>query len=248
MARYFIEVAYKGTNYSGFQIQENAVTIQDCITKALQTIFKIPFELTGSSRTDAGVHAQQNFFHFDTDVECSIDKLYNLNAVLPKDIAVNRLIAVQPDAHCRFDAIYRGYQYCIHKHKNPFLNDTSWFYPYQIDESLLHHAANFILDNTNFQSFAKQNSQVFTHKCTIVKSTWEKTAWGFTYNVQANRFLRGMVRALVATMLKVARGAMTINQFQQLFIMSNNCKADFAAPAHGLTLLEVQYPSRIRLQ
>jgi len=241
MPRYFIEVAYKGTNYSGFQIQDNAPTIQSFIQDALQKVYKINIDLTGSSRTDAGVHAKQNFFHLDTNDELRADRLYNINAILPTDIVVKDIKRVADDAHARFDAISRIYQYHIHQAKNPFINDTSWFYPYTLQLDILNQAAELVLANKDFTAFAKRNSQVNNHNCTIISSQWMHSSTGLYYEVSANRFLRGMVRALTATMLKVARNAMTLESFKSLLQADALIKADFAAPAHGLTLIKVDY-------
>lgn len=243
MPRYFLELAYKGTAYHGFQIQDNAPTIQLHIEKALFTLFKQPFELTGSSRTDAGVHALQNFFHFDAELDIHAKHLYNLNAILPNDIAVKSIQPVADTAHCRFDALGRAYHYYIYQQKQPFLNDRAWFYPYSLDLSLLNQAAALIKKHTDFTSFAKRNSQVFTHNCTIHVSEWIITAdQQYVYHVQANRFLRGMVRALVGTMLKVGRGQLSLEAFEQIIIAKDCTKADFSTPPHGLFLAKVLFP------
>src|SRR5215216_2897775 len=133
MHRYFLEVAYKGTNYSGFQIQHNANTIQAEVEKALAILLRQQINLTGSSRTDAGVHALQNFFHFDTEINITEKNLYNLNAILPNDIAAKGFHSVNNSRHCRFDAISREYRYFIYNKKNPFLQETAWYYPYKIN-------------------------------------------------------------------------------------------------------------------
>ena len=164
MARYFIEVAYKGTGYAGFQVQQNANTIQAEIEKALHVYFRKVFSLTGSSRTDAGVHAQQNFFHFDSDIiftKAETDKAtYHLNAILPLDIAIKNIRQVAENAHCRFDATARSYRYCVHQHKDPFLQDDSYYYPYPLNIDAMNEAAKLLFDFTDFESFAKKNTQV----------------------------------------------------------------------------------------
>jgi tRNA pseudouridine38-40 synthase len=243
MSRYFFELAYKGTNYHGFQIQDNAPTIQLEIEKALETLFKTRFELTGSSRTDAGVHALQNYFHFNTDLPITNKHVYNLNAILPADIAVKSIKAVADDAHCRFDAVARSYEYYIYQDKNPFLKDRGWFYPYELDFALLQQAAGILKNHTDFTSFAKRNTQVFTHNCTIYVSEWSKAAaQQYIYQVQANRFLRGMVRGLVGTMLKVGRGQLSLNDFEKIILAKDCTKADFSTPPQGLFLAKVIYP------
>jgi tRNA pseudouridine38-40 synthase len=245
MPRYFIELAYKGANYSGFQIQQNANSIQAELTKALHIIFKASFELTGSSRTDAGVHALQNFFHFDTDAlpeeKVLSERVYNLNAILPNDIVVKKIYEVAADANCRFDAKSREYQYYIYQHKDPFLEDRAFYYPYTLDIDKLNEAAASILNHTDFTSFAKKNSQVKTFDCTIIKSEWRRENELLVYNVQANRFLRGMVRGLVGTMLKAGTGKIAINDFIKIIENKDAMQADFSVPPQGLFLCSVNY-------
>ena len=245
MPRYFLELSYKGTAYSGFQIQDTGNTIQSEVTKALQTIFREPFELTGSSRTDAGVHAQQNYFHFDTHLELSNKNCYALNAVLPKDIAVHRITLVADDAHSRFQAVSRSYRYSIHAHKDPFLTETSWLYPFPLQKEALDEAAAILMEYSNFTSFSKRNTQVNNFNCQLSKSEWTEKDGLLVYEVRANRFLRGMIRGLVATMLKTGRGALTMEGFRNILEALDCSKADFSAPAHGLCLMQVNYPSSI---
>jgi tRNA pseudouridine38-40 synthase len=242
MPRYFLEVSYKGTNYSGFQVQENAKTIQSSVENALQTLFREPFRLTGSSRTDAGVHAIQNFFHFDTDIILRQKAVYNLNAILPPDIAATGIYTVADDGHSRFGALGREYQYFVCKRKDPFLVDRAWHYPFKIDQGLLAEAAQLVNDQHNFIAFSKRNTQVNNFNCRVEKSEWREEAGSLVYNVAANRFLRGMVRALVSTMLKVARGTITLDEFRALLQEGAQSSADFSAPAHGLFLTRVVYP------
>jgi tRNA pseudouridine38-40 synthase len=247
MARYFIEVAYKGTNYAGFQIQQNANTIQAEIEKALHIYYRVPFELTGSSRTDAGVHAQQNFFHFNTSL--SIDAfaaekaIYHLNAILPLDIVVKNITQVAENGHCRFDAISRSYVYSINKTKNPFVLDSAYYFPYTLDIVALNAAAALLLTHSNFQSFSKKNTQVFTYECMLSRSIWIEENDLLQYHVTGNRFLRGMVRGLVGTMLLVGRGKYSLEKFKAVIENRNNADVDFSAPAKGLILKEVKFNS-----
>lgn len=250
MRRYFLEVSYKGTRYSGFQAQPNAVTIQSEIEKALNTLFSSGrmsevetgrVQLVCSSRTDAGVHANQNFFHFDWSVEFDRKKIYNLNALLPADIVIKSIKEVAYDANSRFDAISRTYNYRIYNSKNPFLTDIAYFYPYPLDLKKLNEAAEILKSHTNFTSFSKRNTQVKTFNCNILESHWFQKDDVLVYEVKANRFLRGMVRALTATMLKVGRGKLGVDDFKTI-IESRDCtKAFFDTPAHGLFLMEVLY-------
>ncbi len=242
MNRYFLEVRYKGTNYAGFQKQKNAPTIQSEIETALAIFYRNTVELTGSSRTDTGVHAFQNYFHFDMEQVVSPDSVYNLNALLPDDVAISRVIPVKAHQHCRFDAIARCYEYRIYQFKDPFLNGLAYYYPYKPDFQLLQQAASIIKDEVDFSAFSKRNTQVKHFNCTISESLWKVDGACLLYKVKANRFLRGMVKGLVGTMLQVARGNMQLDALRGLFTSSGESRVDFSVPGHGLTLREVIYP------
>ena len=246
MSRYFLELAYKGTAYSGFQVQDNAPTIQSEVEKALQTLFRQTFELTGSSRTDAGVHANQNFFHFDTEHDIIFKHVYNLNAILPQDIAVKAIYTVPDSAHCRFDAIAREYKYFIYSKKNPFLTDCAWLYPYPVNINLLQQAAQILMGYRDFTSFSKRNTQVNNYQCTLQCSEWGYENELLTYKVKGNRFLRGMVRGLVGTMLKIGRGQTSIAEFKEIIESLNCTKADFSTPPQGLFLNKVIYKDTLK--
>jgi tRNA pseudouridine38-40 synthase len=272
MQRYFIEVAYKGTNYSGFQVQQNANSVQAEVEKALNTFYKAKLlaksgevakgaqidkvsaeslkdtvtaiSLTGSSRTDAGVHALQNYFHIDlpnTFVNSPEKDMYHLNAILPGDIVIKNINPVLPNAHCRFDALSREYHYHIYQRKNPFIATSSYYYPYKLDISLLEEAAAELLNHSDFTSFSKRNSQVHTHICALQQSSWLKTDNGLVYIVRGNRFLRGMVRGLVGTMLLVGRKKITIAQLKAIIEAKDCTGADFSVPGHGLFLVKVEF-------
>jgi tRNA pseudouridine38-40 synthase len=243
MSRYFIEVFYKGTAYSGFQTQENANTIQAEIEKAIEVLKKDKVVLTGSSRTDSGVHALQNFFHFDSGLDYSNEKaIYNLNAILPEDIGIRRIIPVNEEAHCRFDAVTREYKYFVYRHKNPFLKDRAYYYPYRLDVGRLQEAADILKEYTDFTSFSKRNTQVKTFNCQLMESQWLYEGDCLVYRVKGNRFLRGMVRALTATMLKTGRGRQSLDEFRAIIEAKDCTVASFSVPAHGLFLLSVEYP------
>jgi tRNA pseudouridine38-40 synthase len=245
MAKYFLELSYMGTHYSGFQIQPNVPTIQGELEKAMQTLLRQQIELSTSSRTDAGVHARQNFFHFETDLFITQKNIYNLNAILPKDIAIIDIYKMQDEAHSRFDALGRCYKYYIYNYKNPFMWDRGWYYPFKLDLDLLNQAAELIQQYEDFTSFSKRNTQVHTYICQISQAIWQMEDNNLVFTVEANRFLRGMVRALVATMLKVSRGTISLQQLREI-IESKNCgNADFSAPAKGLFLQQVKYPYKL---
>lgn len=240
MARYFLELAYKGTNYSGFQIQENALTIQSEVEKAFQVLHRQPVALTGSSRTDAGVHALQNFFHFDYQEEVNPQLVYKMNAILPADIAIKEVYKMPSEAHSRFDAISREYIYQLHRFKNPFLQSTSLFYPYKLDVGIMKEAAALVKEQTYFFAFAKTNTQVKNFNCSIQVSQWLTEGDELIYNIAGNRFLRGMVRLLTASMLKLGRHKLSLEQFRHLF--DGEAKCGFSVPAHGLFLKKVGFP------
>jgi len=240
--RYFLEVAYKGTNYSGFQSQKNANTIQAEIQKAFKIILKKELDLTGSSRTDAGVHAYQNYFHFDIESELSSQLIYNLNAILPTDIAIKDLLKVKDNAHCRFDAVSREYKYHIYQKKDPFLTDKAFYFPYTLDIEAMQKAADILKDYSDFTSFSKRNTQVRSFVCDIKESRWVVQDQCLIYNVKANRFLRGMVRALTATMLNLGRRKIDLAAFRRIIETKDCTLANFSAPAHGLFLTEVCFP------
>lgn len=240
--RYFLEVTYKGTNYSGFQLQKNANTIQAEIEKAFRILLKEEIQLTGSSRTDAGVHALQNYFHFDIKEELSSRLLYNINSILPWDIAIKNLLKVKDDAHCRFDAVMREYKYYVYQQKNPFLKNSAYYFPYKLDLTSIQNAATVIKEYSDFTSFSKRNTQVKSFICDIQESVWSIESGCFVYQVKANRFLRGMVKALASTMLQVGRNKISIDQFKNI-IESKDCSlANFSAPPHGLFLVQVAFP------
>lgn len=240
--RYFFEVAYKGAAYSGFQVQDNAPTIQGELEKVLSTLYKTQVELTGSSRTDAGVHAHQNYFHGDLVAPIVSKHIYNLNAMLPPDIALKQIYKVHSDAHARFDATSRTYKYLVYREKSPFKTDRAWYYPFPLDVHSLNQAAHALLSHRDYQAFAKRNSQVHTYNCEVMQAEWKEEGGYFVFQVKANRFLRGMVRGLVATMLKVGRGTMTQEEWLAIMESRDQTLCDFSAPSHGLFLLSVDYP------
>lgn len=245
MPRYFMEVAYMGTNYAGFQVQQNANTVQAELEKALQVYFKTAISLTGSSRTDAGVHALQNYFHFDFpffDEQVWLKAVYHMNAILPNDIVIRQVREVRAEAHCRFDAISRSYEYLVYQYKDPFLQDRAFYYPYPLNVELLQKAAVMIQGTHDFEAFAKRNSQVHTFMCTIFESRWNlANGHSLVYQVRGNRFLRGMVRGLVGTMLRVGAEKISISEFAAIIEAKDARRVDFSVPPQGLSLIAVQF-------
>jgi tRNA pseudouridine38-40 synthase len=242
MARYFLELFYRGTGYSGFQSQKNANTIQSEVEKAFEILHRQKVIMTGSSRTDAGVHAYQNFFHFDYEAEIYPHVEYKMNAILPADIVIKQVKKMPGNAHCRFDAVNRVYQYHIYRKKNPFLKDRAFFFPYMLDMDKMQTAASVLKDYEDFTSFSKRKTQVKTTVCKIYYSEWVFENDCLVYKVCANRFLRGMVRAMTATMLKVGRKKISIDEFKRIVMAKDCTQASFAVPSHGLFLMAVNYP------
>lgn len=242
MARYFLELAYHGAAYSGFQVQENAKTVQSEVEATLALVQRSPIQLTGSSRTDAGVHAMQNFFHFDFEGVIHPQLLYKANAILPKDIQLRSLYAMPPEAHARYDAIERSYQYFICRFKHPFLYDRSHYYPYALNIDAMQAGAAALLAYSDFTSFSKRNTQVKSFICRLTESEWKQHDGCWVYHVRGNRFLRGMVRGLTGTLLKLGRGQITLAQFRAIVEAKDCTEANFSVPARGLFLMEVKYP------
>lgn len=247
MPRYFIEVAYDGTRYGGFQIQKNANTIQAEVERALQVYYKKTYELTGSSRTDAGVHALQNYFHFDSDAEIPSAKndIYHLNAILPDDICLKGFFRVPDEMHCRFDALSRDYKYHIYTEKDPFLRKTAYFFPFRLNIEQMQQAAGILKEYEDFTSFSKRNTQVHHFICDIMVSEWTIRDSMLIYHVVANRFLRGMVKGLVGTMLRVGRGKLSLDGFREVIAAKDCSRADFSVPSHGLFLTEVALDKKL---
>lgn len=242
--RYFIEFSYKGTNYSGWQKQNNAISVQQKLDEALTLILRETIETVGSSRTDTGVHAEQQYAHFDIErpvKDCAL-LTYRLNSLLPFDIAVHRVFHVEDTAHSRFDASYRRYEYRIVRQKNPFLFGESHIFHKPLDIPLMNAAALLLLEYKNFESFSKIHTQVNNFLCEITEAEWFEKDGILIFSVKSNRFLRGMVRALVGTLLEVGTGKKTIADFEKIIQAQDRSKAGAQAPAEGLFLVEVGYP------
>ncbi len=245
MARYILEVMYDGICFHGSQIQGELATVQLAVNKAIATITRQKVETFGASRTDEGVHALSNFYHFDLDIPLIDNFLYKCNAIMPAGLAAIGLYAATGEFNARFDAQSRSYRYRIYRAKNPFLANRAYHYPYRIDENILNETSAIIKDNTHFKSFAKRNSQVKTFECNIYNSFWERNGEELHYCVTANRFLRGMVRGLVATQLRAARGNFPAEHISQIISYEDCTKAFFDVPGHGLYLEQIAYPDGI---
>ena len=246
MKRYFLELCYDGASFGGFQIQNNVDTIQGAVQAALKTLYREDIELTGASRTDAGVHALQNFFHFDTDTAITQKQVYNLNAILPNTIVIKAIYEVPATAHCRFDATTRSYIYKLHTQKDPFLEGRSWYYPFPIDFNILNQATQTLLNFTHYESFSKKNTSVNTFECSVSKALWQVEGTNLYFHIDSNRFLRGMIRGLVGTLLQVGRGQITVEEWMDIVASNNEQRVDFSTPAYGLYLSAIQYPDFLK--
>lgn len=241
--RYFLEIAYKGTAYHGWQIQPNAISIQEKIQEALALVFRKPTTIMGAGRTDTGVHAKQLFAHFDVSEAIDIATVvYKLNGILPKDIAILAIHPVAADAHARFDATSRSYKYYINTTKNPFTTESSWFVRQELDVELMNKAAKKLLQYTDFQCFSKSNSDVKTYLCDIQEAFWQKEGDLLVFTITANRFLRNMVRAIVGTLVAIGSGKLHIYDLDAIIKSKNRSKAGASAAAQGLFLVAIKYP------
>ena len=244
MQRYFLYLSYDGAAYHGWQVQPNGDSVQQRLMDALATLLRQPVEVTGAGRTDAGVHARLMVAHFDSpsplDVALMADKL---NRLLPPDIAVHRLRAVRADAHARFDATARTYQYYISTAKNPFNRAYAFRLFHAPDFGRMNEAAQVLMQYTDFTSFSKLHTDVKTNNCRITRAGWtqaDEDTWVFT--IRADRFLRNMVRAIVGTLLEVGRGRLSIDGFRRVIELKDRCKAGTSVPGNALFLTDIAYP------
>ena len=245
-----MRLSYKGTQYHGWQVQPNAVSVQETLNEAFSKILREKIELTGAGRTDTGVHAINYIAHFDSEkdkLNCDKNFIFKLNSYLPNDIAIHKILNVIPDAHARFDAISRTYHYQIHQHKDPFLKETSWYYPYKLDIELMNKAAELLLTFADFTSFSKLHTDVKTNDCRITQAFWMAENHNLTFVITADRFLRNMVRAIVGTLLDVGKNKISLNDFIQIIENKNRSDAGLSVPAHGLFLMQVTYPDKLFL-
>ncbi|PID94662.1 MAG: tRNA pseudouridine(38-40) synthase TruA [Bacteroidales bacterium] len=244
--RYFLYLSYKGTNYSGWQIQPNAMTVQEMIEKAMAVVLRERVPIAGAGRTDTGVHAKEMVAHFDLHRDIDIEKLpFRLNSFLPKDIAINKIVAVKDDAHARFSAISRSYEYYLYFDKNPFLQELAYRHHQRLDFDLMNLAANKMIGRHDFTSFSKLHTSNKTNICKIEQAIWQKKYGCWVFSIKANRFLRDMVRATVGTLLLVGQGRISIDDFCQIMAAKDRRKAGSSVAADGLYLVDIEYPDDI---
>ena len=247
--RYFIYLSYNGEQYYGWQTQPNGPTVQQTIEKGLTTLLKVPTAILGAGRTDSGVHAKNMIAHFDCAVEelDTNDLVFRLNGFLPKDIAIHKIVRVRDDAHARFDALSRTYRYYITTAKDPFLHHLKCRVNGELDVDAMNRCANVLFDYIDFTSFSRLHTDVKTNNCTIMHARWEQNGSEYVFTIQANRFLRNMVRSIVGTLLLAGKGKIGVEDVRKIIEAKDRSMAGTSAPGHALFLEEVEYPEEIFL-
>jgi tRNA pseudouridine38-40 synthase len=242
--RYFVQLSYDGTNYHGWQIQQNARSVQAELERALAVIAREKVEVVGAGRTDTGVHATFYIAHFDTIHEGLGEEnmLFKLNCLLPDDIAVQKIFPVRADAHARFEATYREYKYYLSRNKDPFTQAYAEKERRKLNLARMNEAAKLLFDTTDFTSFSKLGSEVKTNNCKVTKAYWEEKGDQLVFTIRADRFLRNMVRAIVGTLLEVGLEKMSIEGFKAVIDKKDRSSAGASVAAKGLFLVDIGYP------
>jgi tRNA pseudouridine38-40 synthase len=247
--RFFFEIAYNGSGYNGWQSQLNAVGVQTIVENALSKLLREEIKIVGSGRTDTGVHCEQQFFHADIQHAFDFETLLlKLNSFLPKDIVISSIKKVKADASARYDATERTYRYQITRKKNPFLDGLAWHFFKPVDVDAMNKAASLLLGEHDFECFSKVKTDVNHFLCTIKRASWKEEGDMLMFTITANRFLRGMVRAIVGTLLDVGTGKITVKHLQQILQSRDRKKAGANVPSMGLYLTKVKYPSEVFLK
>lgn len=245
--RYFIELAFKGTQYHGWQIQPNAITVQQIINNSLSTLLEEDIKTIGAGRTDTGVHARYFVAHFDCNNELTNNTsfLYQINSIIPADIVINSITKVNDDAHSRFDALSRTYKYYISRKKDPFSIETSYNFNQPLNTKSIHRATRIIKNNKDFSCFSKSHTSVKTNNCSIIKAKWDYNDDIYTFTIEADRFLRNMVRAIVGTLIEVGREKINLQNLRSIIESKNRSEAGYTVPAQGLFLEDIKYTKEI---
>ncbi len=245
--RYFISLSYNGKNYCGWQIQPNAISVQQTLQEAMSILIRQEIAIVGAGRTDSGVHAREMIAHFDWDENDfdGNDLCMKLNRFLPKDISIRSIKEVTTDTHARFSAISRTYSYCITQIKDPFLHDLKYRISFDPDIKMMNHLCTILEETDDFTSFSKLHTDVKTNICDVKHAQWERSGYDFIFTIQADRFLRNMVRSIVGTLLQAGRGRLNEVDFRQIIDAKNRSAAGESAPAHALFLEKVEYPQDI---
>ena len=247
--RYFFEISYNGSHYNGWQSQLNATGVQSVVEEAMSKLFREKIAITGSGRTDTGVHCEQQFFH------CEIEKAFDevqyiqkLNSFLPKDIAIHSIRKVKENASARYDAVERSYRYEITTVKNVFLEGLAWHFFKEVDIQTMNQAAALLIGEHDFECFSKVKTDVNHFMCDIKKAEWKEADNRLVFHITANRFLRGMVRAIVGTLLDVGTGKISVKDFQNIIRSRDRKQAGANVPPYGLYLMKVKYPQSVFLK
>ncbi|TYB80392.1 tRNA pseudouridine(38-40) synthase TruA [Bizionia gelidisalsuginis] len=246
--RYFIELSYNGKAYHGWQIQPNAITVQEVLNKGLSLLLRTTITTMGAGRTDAGVHALQMFAHFEIHMSFETETLqHKLNSYLPQDIVIHSIFKVNAEAHTRFDALSRAYIYRIAIRKNAFINEQTYFLKPQLDIEKLKKASKILLEYKDFQCFSKSNTDVKTYHCDIMQAEWQIIGDELQFTIKANRFLRNMVRAIVGSLINIGVGKLEVSDMHKIIQSKSRSEAGFSVPARALYLSEIIYPESIYL-
>ena len=247
MKRYFIYLAYNGQNYCGWQNQPNGIAVQQTIEEGLSTLLRVPTSIVGAGRTDAGVHARMMTAHFDfEDEELDLIQLADkLNRILPKEISIYKLVEVKADAHARFDALSRLYRYYITTDKDPFMYPFKYKVHGDLDIDRMNACAKVLFEYEDFTSFSKLHTDVKTNNCSIAQAYWEMKGDDLVFTIQANRFLRNMVRSIVGTLLEAGRGKLDEIGMRKIIEAKDRCAAGISVPGHALFLEEIEYDNNI---
>ena len=244
--RFLFEISYLGTSYSGWQSQLNATGIQEIVEKCLSTVVRQKVSIVGSGRTDTGVHCAQQFFHADIDKMLDREKLITqMNSFLPADIAIRTISQIKPGASARYDAVERSYEYVITRRKDPLRKGLSFHYFKEIDLKTMNKAAALLVGTHDFEAFSKVKTDVNHFICTVKEAEWNQKGDLLVFNITANRFLRGLVRAVVGTLLDTGTGKISLKTFQDILKSKDRKKAGMNVPAEGLYLTKVKYPKAI---
>jgi tRNA pseudouridine38-40 synthase len=251
MNRYFVRLAFNGSNFHGWQIQSNAISVQQQLNRAFSLILNLDIQLTGCGRTDTGVHAKDFFAHFEISDYYNqsnlLDLIFRLNRILPDAISIKEILPVKTDAHARFSALSRTYEYHINRVKDPFLNGFSYYIYGDLDVDLMNKGAKVLMSFSDFSSFSKSGTQVKTNLCNVIHAHWEQRGNNLVFTIAANRFLRNMVRAIVGTLLDLGKGAISLDLLYDIIEKRSRSAAGFSVPACGLFLTHVEYAQTIFL-
>ncbi len=249
--RYFIDLCFYGTHYHGWQVQPNAASVQQTLEKAASVLLKEQITMTGTGRTDTQVHARHFTAHFDTlhnpGVIKELNLVYKLNSILPADIAIQQIRQVKPQAHARFSATSRSYEYIISRKKDPFMVNRAWRMERKMNFNLLEEATNILLEYNNFKSFTKSNTQVNNYICNLESASWQKKDHLWIFTIRSNRFLRNMIRAITGTLTEVALGKISLMQMREIIESKNRNKAGYSVPGYGLYFLGATFDDEIFL-